>query len=142
MKFQWVTFEKVEGIATVTLNRPDRLNALIPPMRVEIRKAVEDVAEDDKVRALILTGAGRGFCAGADAVTVAEDTDMAKKIIQMPPLTLALAKQAIYKSDAAYDIEAQIAVETLRNKTLRETEDQKEAARSFVEKREPVYRGE
>lgn len=77
MDFEFILFEKVDGIATVTLNRPDKLNALTPPMRVEMRKAFEDVAEDDEARVLILTGAGRGFCAGADIVTVAERAELA-----------------------------------------------------------------
>lgn len=77
MDSELVLFEKAEGIATVTLNRPEKLNALTPQMRVEMRQAFEDVATDDGVRVLILTGAGKGFCAGADIVTVAERAELA-----------------------------------------------------------------
>ncbi|MDY7019030.1 MAG: enoyl-CoA hydratase-related protein [Chloroflexota bacterium] len=266
MSYQWIVLEKEESIATIILNRPDRMNSLIPPMRVEIRHAIEDIAADDTIRVLILTGTERAFCAGADVTTVAEQTELAEdepgrerllqpiatgrivfalqklnkptiaaingvaagsgtalalacdiivasdqarfriaftrmglspgdgvsyflpravglhkalelvytneiveavemeriglvnkvvphtelmkvakemavKIAQMPPLTLALAKQVVYQSDAAADFESQMTSEMFRIKVLQETEDHKEAARSFIEKRQPVYRG-
>jgi len=77
MEYQYVILQKEDGIATITLNRPEKLNALTPAMRVEIRKALEDAATDDSIRVLILTGAGRGFCAGADIATVAENAELA-----------------------------------------------------------------
>lgn len=53
-------------VATVTLNRPDKLNAWTGEMDEQVRHAIEQAAKDDAVRAIVLTGAGRGFCAGAD----------------------------------------------------------------------------
>jgi 2-(1,2-epoxy-1,2-dihydrophenyl)acetyl-CoA isomerase len=66
--FQFVTLEKdpVERIATLTLNRPERRNALNDVMQDEIGDALEDVENDDSVRVLIVTGVGRVFCAGGD----------------------------------------------------------------------------
>src|SRR5450759_3512500 len=53
-------------VATVTLHRPDTLNAWPRAMEAEVRQAMQEAAGDDHVRAIVLTGAGRGFCAGAD----------------------------------------------------------------------------
>ena len=54
------------GVAVATLNRPEVLNAVDGPMRAELAQVVERVGHDDSIRALIITGAGRGFCAGGD----------------------------------------------------------------------------
>jgi enoyl-CoA hydratase/carnithine racemase len=60
------------GVATVTLDRPERLNAWTPVMGAELRDAMVAAAGDPAVRAIVLTGAGRGFCAGADMSTLSE----------------------------------------------------------------------
>jgi len=54
------------GFATLTLNRPDRLNSLSNDLLESLADALEFVAEDDSIRAVIITGSGRAFCAGAD----------------------------------------------------------------------------
>lgn len=59
-----------EGVARLTLNRPDKLNAFDEEMLVALRGAVESAAQDDSVRAVLLTGAGRAFCAGQDLAAV------------------------------------------------------------------------
>lgn len=58
--------EVADGVATVTLDRPDALNALTIPMKVELLAALKVLARDRTVRAVVLTGAGRAFCAGQD----------------------------------------------------------------------------
>jgi len=55
-----------DGVLTITLNRPDRLNAFNPEMHQRLREALERAADEAQVRAVLLTGAGRGFCAGQD----------------------------------------------------------------------------
>jgi enoyl-CoA hydratase/carnithine racemase len=64
--FETLAYEASQGIATITLNRPDRLNAFTPRMMLELIEAFDRTDADDDVRAVIVTGAGRGFCAGAD----------------------------------------------------------------------------
>lgn len=66
MSYEEILYEKKDRIATITFNRPDNLNALTQNMRVEILDATKDASDDDEVRVLVLKGAGRGFCAGAD----------------------------------------------------------------------------
>jgi enoyl-CoA hydratase/carnithine racemase len=64
--YETITLERRGHIAVLMLNRPDRLNAISPSLRDEVTSAVGALKADDEVRAVVLTGAGRGFCAGAD----------------------------------------------------------------------------
>lgn len=66
MSGETVLCEVKDHIATITLNRPDRLNALNVQLCYELERIVEAVSKDQSIRCVILTGAGRGFCAGAD----------------------------------------------------------------------------
>jgi 2-(1,2-epoxy-1,2-dihydrophenyl)acetyl-CoA isomerase len=66
MDFEEILYEKADGVATITLNRPERMNAFTPTMIREWAQALEDARLDGDVRVVIVTGAGRGFCAGAD----------------------------------------------------------------------------
>lgn len=64
--YETLLYEHADGVATVTLNRPEALNALNATMRRELLAALTAVRRDDATRAVVITGAGRGFCAGAD----------------------------------------------------------------------------
>jgi 2-(1,2-epoxy-1,2-dihydrophenyl)acetyl-CoA isomerase len=64
--FETVRLDVADGVATLTLNRPDRLNSFTTAMHGEVRAALDAVVADPEVRCFVLTGAGRGFCAGQD----------------------------------------------------------------------------
>jgi enoyl-CoA hydratase/carnithine racemase len=66
MEFEQIRYEVADNVLTLTMNRPDRLNAWTPTMLTELLEAFDRSDADDDVRVVIITGAGRGFCAGAD----------------------------------------------------------------------------
>jgi 2-(1,2-epoxy-1,2-dihydrophenyl)acetyl-CoA isomerase len=61
-----IIFEKDKGVATITLNRPQSLNAFVPQMNQEVLEALRDGERDEQIRCVMITGAGRAFCAGQD----------------------------------------------------------------------------
>jgi len=101
-----------DGVLTLTLNRPERLNALTVPMTDALLAALRRAAVDTKVRAVVLTGAGRGFCAGGDVKAMADDEDAnrtlesrtlqlrehmecSRLLREMPKPTIAIARGAV-----------------------------------------------
>lgn len=82
-KYENIIYEKEEGIATLTFNRPQVMNAQNPPMIAEMQMAVEDADEDAEVRVLIITGAGRGFHAGDDVRQMFLAPDRAQRRTEM-----------------------------------------------------------
>ena len=70
--YEHIQVAEAEGILTITLNRPDRLNAFIGHMRRDLAEALEHAGSDRNVRVVIITGAGRAFCAGGDIAFMAE----------------------------------------------------------------------
>ena len=66
MSFETIRTDIADGVLTITLDRPDRLNAFTSRMRDELSAAFDEADSDDEVRVMIVTGAGRAFCAGAD----------------------------------------------------------------------------
>jgi len=106
MDFETIRYEHADGVATITLNRPDRLNAWTPTMGREMTQAFRDADRDRTVRAVILTGAGRAFCAGADmdffatqirggGGTGAEGGDGPGRVEEFPALMQHLSKPTI-----------------------------------------------
>jgi len=78
--YQYISLQKEGGVATLTLNRPEALNALKPDMLSEIIHALDDVRDDGISRALLMTGAGRAFSSGADLVAGGSATDAGLKL--------------------------------------------------------------
>lgn len=96
MAYQCILFDVKDGVARLTLNRPDRLNSFNVDMHAEVRDVLDRVRDDENVRVLVITGAGRGFCAGQDLSdrAVAPGTskpDLGESIeLRYKPLVLAL----------------------------------------------------
>jgi 2-(1,2-epoxy-1,2-dihydrophenyl)acetyl-CoA isomerase len=85
--FENVLVHVADGVGTVTLNRPEKLNAFAGRMRQEIADAIRQLAEDTAVRVLVITGAGRAFCAGADIgymkdLTARRDVDAFRQLVE------------------------------------------------------------
>lgn len=78
MSYANITVETADGVATLTLNRPSQLNSLNKGLIDDVRNALRAMSKDDAVRALVITGSGRGFCAGADLSNAGFDDGVAR----------------------------------------------------------------
>ncbi len=89
MAYQHILYEVSEKIATITLNRPDRMNAWTAIMEHDVREAMMAASRDDDVRVIVLTGAGRAFCAGADMEALKSiDPDAMRRAENIPPFDM------------------------------------------------------
>jgi 2-(1,2-epoxy-1,2-dihydrophenyl)acetyl-CoA isomerase len=100
MAYDTIRVERKEGIATVTLNRPQQMNALDLVMRKELISALTDLSGDASVRVLVLTGAGKAFCSGGDittmdGVTAPAGRDRMKYVHQIIRLMMEMPKPVI-----------------------------------------------
>jgi 2-(1,2-epoxy-1,2-dihydrophenyl)acetyl-CoA isomerase len=73
--FETIQYEKRNGVAWLTLNRPDKLNAFTKQLNKELEKAIKEASKDIEVRTLVITGAGRAFCSGQDLADVDDQMD-------------------------------------------------------------------
>src|ERR671923_1639704 len=90
MAYQYLTLEVADGVATITVSRPDKLNALNDATIAELGRAIEEARSRDDVGAVLLTGAGRAFVAGADIGELVEQTPAQAQ-------ARALAGQAVFR---------------------------------------------
>jgi len=96
MAYECIILEKEDGVAIITFNRPDAMNALNNKLRAEFRDALADIAADDNIRVVILTGAGKSFVAGADIKELQQTTPLsAHEIIRLGDLVHKLEKPVI-----------------------------------------------
>jgi 2-(1,2-epoxy-1,2-dihydrophenyl)acetyl-CoA isomerase len=79
MTYECLLYEVKDGVATLTLNRPDRLNALGGTLRDDLLDAVTRASADPEVRVMIVTGAGKGFCAGGDVKAMNDNREAARE---------------------------------------------------------------
>src|SRR6266705_6550972 len=87
--YQHILYEVSEKIATITLHRPDRMNAWTAIMERDVRHAMKAASADDNVRVIVLTGAGRAFCAGADMEALKTiDPDAMRRAENIPPFDM------------------------------------------------------
>ena len=98
MEFKFIVYEKSEGIATITLNRPEALNAFSKEVVSEVLQALEDIRSDESVRVVILTGAGeKAFSAGADIKAMIGMNSLKAKELSLMGEKLCLALENLEK---------------------------------------------
>ncbi|MCX8185371.1 MAG: enoyl-CoA hydratase/isomerase family protein [Sulfolobales archaeon] len=83
MELKYVLYEKRDNVAIVTLNRPERLNALNRELLQDLHRALEQAERDSDIRVVVLTGAGKAFCAGADVAEFTKSTHEVKDFIEL-----------------------------------------------------------
>src|SRR5436853_299222 len=104
MAYQQILYEVRERIATVTLNRPEALNAWTDVMADEVWHAMHEAERDDAVRVIVLTGAGRAFCAGGDVTGFKSLGDGAgpRALLDKLPRPFDFSRRPDYQSRACY----------------------------------------
>ncbi len=100
MPYQQILYDVRDGIATITLNRPEQLNAWTDVMADEVYQAMHAAGADDAVRVIVLTGAGRAFCAGGDITGFKSDNP--RQLLDKLPRAYDFSRRPDYQSRAAY----------------------------------------
>src|SRR5437660_952436 len=132
----------IEGaVAKIVLNRPDKLNALTVDMRQSLCDYFAQLRFDEKVRAIIVTGAGRGFCSGADVDRLAgQPHDLRAERAEAPTFALGLAKK-LFHAAVGPSLEDYLEIESMVQPQLHMSADNAEGVAAFREKRKPKFIG-
>ena len=95
--------KKDSGVALISLNRPDRLNAITGELTARLKEKIDDACKDDDVKVIVLTGSGRGFSAGADMDSLSDIQPIIKKKIQTNLKTVTM-KPMVYRNGKALTV--------------------------------------
>ena len=140
------------GIAQITLNRPERRNALTYETLDQLFNLFDQIDADHDTRVVVLTGAGRGFCSGADLALMDEKVDpnglgllgialdKAEEILANTPFGVAMTKQVPWSQLEVASLKSGIELEARTQMLALMTEDLREQALAAVERRRPIYR--
>jgi enoyl-CoA hydratase/carnithine racemase len=129
-----ITVETRGAVALITLNRPDRLNAWTPTMGTELEQAIASANDDAALGAIVVTGAGKGFCAGADV----RDAFGSPRPLEAPRPTVGPGAQAPPRGRPAATRTAGRGVHLVRE--CYTSPEHREAIAAFSEKRAPSFR--
>src|SRR5256885_2247169 len=161
MPFKFLTLEVADRVATLTVNRPDKLNALNDATIAELGHAIDEIRVDDAIGGVILTGAGRALqllmtgemidaaeayriglvnkVVAADQV-VPQAREMLKMILANGPLAVALCIEAIDRG-LEMSLDEGLILEANHFGLLAATDDMREGMRAFLDKRAPAFKG-
>lgn len=98
MNFEEIRYEKSDGVATITLHRPEKLNAWTFSMEGEYRRALVEAESDSEVKVIVVTGAGKGFCAGAD-MSLLSSVQQGNLDVDDAPLDLRVGEKGADRED-------------------------------------------